>query len=367
MSASTTPRRSDAIVGLRGLTVIAIMAHHYMPADFFSFNVAKAFNALLIAIGGYFFAGFMLREQSSLDSGSVLERAGAVGRLLARQVARIWPLLAFVIALYVGLAYVDGGELTGQILSTWWLYLINLGNVPKLMYGAQAFPAHFWTIAAQEQVIALVGLGMILVGLSGLRKALPWLIVGGLVVRIASIIAFMPGNSALALEMPWSVLDIVCVGMLARLAVDDPSVRGRTRRGAYTGALLVALAWVVLPNTNAAFYGLVPLCLALLAVGIVLTATDDMRADAMTRAICHPVLNFLGTIALSLFFLHPFVNTVLVLAWPHLTGSLMPWWAFAIVGPAVAIPCAWAMHVAIERPLLSARSHRSTSPRLAAA
>jgi peptidoglycan/LPS O-acetylase OafA/YrhL len=367
MSVPATPPRSNAVVGLRGLTVIAIMAHHYMPADFFSFNVAKAFNALLIAIGGYFFAGFMLREESSLDSGSVRDRAGAVARLLARQVLRVWPLLAFVIALYVVLAYVDGGELTTQILSTWWLYLIDLGNAPKVMYGAQAFPAHFWTIAAQDQVILVIGLGMIVSGLSGLRRALPWLVVGGLVARIAAILAFMPDSPALALEMPWSVLDIACVGMLARLAVDDASARGRIRRSAYTGALVVGLAWVVLPNTNAAFYGLVPLCLALLAVGLVLTATDDMRADALTRAICHPALNFLGTIALSLFFLHPFVNTVLVLSWPHLTGSVMPWWAFAIVGPAVAIPCAWAMHVFVERPLLSARSRRTSAPRLAAA
>ena len=367
MSVSTTQRRSGAIVGLRGLTVIAIMAHHYMPADFFSFNVAKAFNALLIAIGGYFFAGFMLREADALDSGSVVDRTSAVGRLLVRQVLRVWPMLAFVIALYVGLSMVDGGELTTQVQTTWWLYLIDLGNVPKVMYGAEAFPAHFWTVAAQDQVILLVGLAMIASGLAGLRRALPWLIVGGLAVRIAAIVTFMPDSPALALEMPWSVLDIACVGILARLAVEDPKARGRTRRTAYTGALLTGLAWMALPNTNAAFYGLVPLCLALVAVGLVLTATDEMRSDALTKAICHPVLNFLGTIALSLFFLHPFVNTVLVLAWPHLTGAAITWWAFAIVGPALAIPCAWGMHIAIERPLLSTRRPRAASARLATA
>lgn len=367
MNSPSATRRSSAIVGLRGLTVIAIMAHHYMPADFFSFNVAKAFNALLIAIGGYFFAGFMLRESKNLDSGSVVDRTCAVGRLVARQVLRVWPMLAFVIALYVGLAFVDGGRLTTQILSTWWLYLIDLGNVPKVVYGAEAFPAHFWTVAAQDQVILIVGLSMIATGLAGLRRALPWMIVGGLAARVAAILAFMPDSPALALEMPWSVFDIACVGMLARLAIEDPTVRGRARRNAYTGSLLIGLAWMALPNTNAAFYGLVPLCLALLAVGLVLTATDDMRADGLSRAICHPALNFLGTIALSLFFLHPFVNTVLVLSWPHLTGAPIAWWAFAIVGPALAIPSAWAMHVLIERPLLSARLPRTAGVRLATA
>ena len=355
---SRTPVRENAVVGLRGITVVAIMAHHYMPPDFFSFNVAKAFNALLITIGGYFFAGAVLRESPALDADRVGARIGAVGRLLSRQLLRVWPLIAFVIALYVGLALVDGGTLTTQILSTWWLYLLEMGNLPKVLYGGQAFPAHFWTIAAQDQVIVLLGLLLVAVGLRRLRAWTPWIIVCGFVVRVVSTLVFMPSDPALALEMPWSVMDVVCVGMLARFAVETPGARGQVRRTAYTGSLLCALAWVVVPNTNAAFYGLTPLTLSLLAAGLVVGATDEMRGEAMTRAVCHPVLVFLGRIALSLFFLHPFVNAVLLLAWPHATGSLMPWWLFPVVGPAVAVPCAWAMHVAIERPLLDARDAR---------
>lgn len=348
-------KRSQAIVGLRGLTVVAIMAHHYMPADFFSFNVAKAFNALLITIGGYFFASAMMRETDALDSGSFLERGKAAGRLFLRQIQRVWPLLAFVILLYVGLAVVDGGTLTTQILSTWWLYLIDLGNVPKVMYGAEAFPAHFWTVAAQDQVILLVAIAMTAFGFSRFRNALPWIIAAGFIARVAATLAFMPENPALALEMPWSVLDVACIGMLARLATDDAAKRGAVRRGSYTAAAIVAFVWMALPNTNASFYGMVPLAFSLLSVGLVLSATDEMRGGAMAKAICHPAIVFLGTIGLSLFFLHPFVNTVLLLAWPKMTGELMPWWAFAVVGPMIAIPAAWAMHVAIEKPLTGRR------------
>ena len=361
-----TAKRSQAIVGLRGLTVVAIMAHHYMPADFFSFNVAKAFNALLITIGGYFFANAMIRETEALDSDSFIERGKAAGRLFLQQIQRVWPLLAFVILLYVGLAIADGGTLTTQILSTWWLYLIDLGNVPKVMYGAEAFPAHFWTVAAQDQVVLLMAFAMTAFGFSRLRDALPWIIAAGFVARVVATLAFMPENPALALEMPWSVLDVACIGMLARLATDDASRRGTVRRGAYTAAAIVGFVWTTMPNTNATFYGMVPLAFSLLSVGLVLSATDEMRGGAMARAICHPWLVFLGTIGLSLFFLHPFVNTVLLLAWPKMTGALMPWWAFAFVGPMIAIPAAWAMHIAIEKPL-TGRRKAAVTPKLAAA
>jgi len=365
MTTSTT-QRSQAVIGLRGLTVVAIMAHHYMPADFFSFNVAKAFNALLITIGGYFFAGAMLRETDALDSDSPMERGKAAGRLFLRQIQRVWPLLAFVILLYVGLAVVDGGTLTTQILSTWWLYLFDLGNVPKLMYGAEAFPAHFWTVAAQDQVILLVAIAMTAFGFSRFRGALPWIIAGGFAARVVSTFAFMPENPALALEMPWSVLDVACIGMLARLATDDASKRGAVRRGAYTAAAIVGFVWMALPNTNASFYGMVPLAFSLLSAGLVLSATDDVRGRGMAKAICHPWLVFLGTIGLSLFFLHPLVNTVLLLAWPKMTGVMMPWWAFAVIGPMIAIPAAWAMHVVIEKPL-TGRRKATVGTKLAAA
>lgn len=362
----STAKRSQAVVGLRGLTVIAIMAHHYMPADFFSFNVAKAFNALLITIGGYFFANAMIRETEALDSDSFIERGKASGRLFLRQIQRVWPLLAFVILLYVGLAVADGGTLTTRILSTWWLYLIDLGNVPKIIYGAEAFPAHFWTVAAQDQVILLTAFAMTAFGFTRFRNALPWIIAAGFVSRVVATLAFMPENPALALEMPWSVLDVACIGMLARLATDDATRRGAVRRGAYTAAAIVGFVWMAMPNTNASFYGMVPLAFSLLSVGLVLSATDEMRGGAMARAICHPWLVFLGTIGLSLFFLHPFVNTVLLLAWPKMTGALMPWWAFAVVGPMIAIPSAWAMHVVIEKPLTGRRKAAGT-PKLAAA
>ena len=350
-------RRSDAVNGVRGIAVIAIMAHHYLPSDFFSFNVAKAFNALLITIGGYFFAAAMLKESDALGSTRAKDRFGACVRLLTRQVLRVWPLIAFVIGLYVVLALVDGGELTTQILSTWWMYLLEIGNVPKLLYGGQAFPAHFWTIAAQDQILLAVACVLWIGGVDLLRRALPWLVAAGFLVRLGAILAFMPEHPAWALEMPYSVLDVACLGIMARLAVEEAGSRGRIRRAAYTTSAITTGVWVVLPNTNASFYSLVPIALASLAVGVVLTATDPKRADAMASGVLsNRALVFLGTIGLSVFFLHPFVNVVIQLAWPKLTGSMMSWWLHVLVAPGIAILGAWAMHVTLERPLMRARS-----------
>lgn len=353
-------RRSDALNGVRGIAVIAIMAHHYLPPDFFTFNVAKAFNALLITIGGYFFASAILNEAPALSPETTVGvRAGAAGRLLARQMLRVWPLLAFMVLLYVALALVDGGELTRQILSTWWLYLLEMGNVPKLIYGGRAFPAHFWTIAAQDQVLLMLALILTLGGTRALRRALPAMIVGGFSVRLAAILLFMPTHPAWALEMPYSVVDVACLGVLARFAVDDAGSRGRVRRIAYTTSVLTALVWVILPNTDAAFYSLAPACLSSLAVGVVLTATDPRRSAALaSSALASRPIVFLGTIGLSIFFLHPFVNTLVLLAWPKVFGSTMPWWLFAAACPGLAILGAWGMHTVLERPLMGMR--RST-------
>jgi peptidoglycan/LPS O-acetylase OafA/YrhL len=353
----TAVRRSDAVNGIRGIAVVAIMAHHYLPTDFFSFNVAKAFNALLITIGGYFFASAMLKEEAALSSSSMATRMGAAKRLLTRQVLRVWPLIAFVIGLYVLLAVVDGGELTKQIYHTWWMYLLEMGNVPKLIYGGQAFPAHFWTIAAQDQILVLIAGVLTVGGIPLLRRSLPWLIATGFAVRLGAILAFMPEHPAWALEMPYSVLDVACLGILARITVEDPTARGPVRRAAYTTAAITAAVWTVLPNTNASFYSLVPMALASLAVGLVLTATDPKRSEAMASGVLsNRTLVFLGTIGLSVFFLHPFVNVVIQLAWPKAFGSMIPWWLYVLIAPGIAIAGAWAMHVCLERPLMRARS-----------
>lgn len=351
------PRRDDAVNGVRAIAVVAIMAHHYMPPDFFSFNVAKAFNALIIATGGYFFAASALAEQASLNSGMMRTRLAACLRLVTRQVVRTWPLVAFTVALYVLLGFVDGGPLTRQIHTTWWLYLLEMGNVPKLLYGDQAFPGHLWVIAAQNQVALLIALIMVATSLRTLERALPAIVLAGFTLRLALTMAFMPLHPAWALEGAWSVIDVIGIGMLARLALQHESTRGGLRRTALTSAMLATLLWIELPNWNATYYALTPLIVTMVSVAAVMTVTDPARrARSSASLLCHPVPVFIGKMGLCLFLTHPFVNTVVILGWPLLTGAAIPWWGLAILGPALSFPFAWLVHIFIERPTISLRA-----------
>ena len=356
-TAAAPVKRDDAVNGVRAIAVVAIMAHHYMPPDFFSFNVAKAFNALLISIGGYFFAGAAMAERHALDDTTFRSRASACGRLIVRQIVRTWPLVSFTVALYVMLGYFDGGELTRQIHSTWWLYLLDLGNVPKFMLGDRAFPAHLWTVAAQDQVVVLIALLLMATNLRTLERWLPAIIAVGFLLRGVLAAILMPQHPSWALEGPWSVIDVVGIGMLARFALQHENTRGRLRRAAWTSSTLAALLWVVLPNWNATYYALAPLIITLISVGAIMSVTDAARRSRSSRSLlCHPAAVFLGKMGLCLFLTHPFVNTVIVLGWPHLTGSRIPWWGLAILGPSIAIPFAWLVHVCIEQPTITLRA-----------
>lgn len=360
-------KRNDAINGVRGMAVLAILAHHYLPPDFFSFNIAKVFNSLIITVGAYFFGSAMLGEQEALQ-GTFGARAGAVVRLLWRQALRVWPMIWVMVTLYVALAVVDQGPLTTQIFRTWWLYAFGMGDVPKWIYGDQAFPAHFWTIAAQDQVILLLGLVMAAVGLKGLRRALPWLIAIGFLARTLGAALLMPEHPSWALETPLAVLDVAGLGVLARLSLEAPGQRNRLRQGAYTAALLAGLIWMILPNFNPVFYGLIPFALTLLSLGFVLTATDPLRSGAMTTSIvANAWFAFFGRIGLSLFFIHPFINTLLTLGWARVTGSAMPWWTLVLVGPPFAIAAAWLLHVGVELPIVKLRRRATVHPATAPA
>lgn len=356
-TATRAAQRDDAVNGVRAIAVVAIMAHHHMPPDFFSFNVAKAFNALVIATGAYFFAGAVLGEGLALNDASMSVRARACARLIGRQIVRTWPLVAFTVALYVALGFVDGGALTRQVHRTWWLYLLEMGNVPKLLYGDQAFPGHLWVIAAQNQVAILIAMLMLATNLKTLERALPAIILAGFTLRLALTIAFMPGHPAWALEGAWSVVDVVGIGMLARFALQHENTRGGLRRTAWTSTVLAILLWVVLPNWNATYYALAPLIITMASVGAIMTVTDAARrARSSASLLCHPVPVFIGKMGLCLFLTHPFVNTVIVLAWPKLTGSIIPWWGLAALGPALSFPFAWLVHIHVERPTIALRA-----------
>lgn len=346
----------DSVNGLRGLALLLIVATHYVPSDLFSFNLAKPTASVLFVATGYFMTSILTRFEAQLNGGFA-ERAKATATVLALRHARVWPVLAIVIGFYVVLGLVDGGALTSQILTTWPLYLGYMGNLPKMLFEGQAFPAHFWLISAQEQLVLVYLLVVLAFGLRAL-KSLLWVMVPlGLGARILGAALLMPEHPALALETPLAVADSLSIGMLLGFAARGQISRTALRRLAVTLGLAVLLVWAMLPNLNAVYFGLAPLGVALLACAVVLTVTDELRADTIRAGFLgSPLLVLCGQMSLSLFLLHPLVNTLLTLGYPKVMGALMPWWLLLAVGPPLSLLVSFVFFRLVEVPVRQART-----------
>ena len=356
MSGSALGSRRDAAVdGLRGLMLLVIVVTHYVPTAFFSGNVARPAAAVMLAVTGYFFMRIAERE-TALD-GSFLDRFRAACILFLQRHMRIWPVIAGVIVMYVALGFIDGGERTTQIHHTWPLYLAYMGNVVKMLFEGQAFPAHFWLISAQEQFIFLTLIGIVFVGRTRMCRALVWIIVFGVIARVVGCALWMPNHPALATESPFAIADALALGMLCRTAISGGVSKTTLRNRIVLAGIAVFVVWAALPNTYAVYFGLLPLLTALIGCYFILALADEIRVRRLERAMLSwPAVVLLGQMSLSLFLIHPLVNTGINLAYTRQTGELMPWWLLALLGPPASILVAFAYFRLVEVPLRRTRA-----------
>ncbi len=353
--------RDLTVDGLRGLTLLVIVFTHYVPTSFFSLNIARPAAAVMLTVTGYYF--MMIVERDSGFAGPVRDRAAAAARLFLQRHMRIWPTIAGVILLYVLLGYVDQGPTTTQIHHTWPLYLAYMGNVVKMLFEAEAFPAQFWLIAAQEQFVLLALAALVLVGRGRIKSVLMVAVVVGVVARIVGCWIWMPDQPALATESPFAIADAVGLGMLSRIGISAGESKTGLRRGFVAAAIATLLLAVILPNTFAVYFGLVPLLMALVGCIFIFHLADEVRVRRLQRSVLtSPVFVLLGQMSLSLFMLHPLVNTILNLAFAHYAREILPWWALSLVGPPLSLVVAYGYFRAVEVPIRRLRRRRAAAP-----
>jgi peptidoglycan/LPS O-acetylase OafA/YrhL len=366
MTAAATPiksNRENAVNGLRGLMLLLIVTTHYVPSSFFSGNLARPAAAVMLAVTGYFFMTILEREPAAFE-GTLRERIGAAVRLLLSRHMRIWPVMAGVVLMYVALGFLDPSPITTQIHGTWPLYALYMGNVVKMMFEGSAFPAHFWLISAQEQFVVIALAASIIGGTRRLGTFLKIAIVVGVVGRVIGAILWMPDHPALATESPFAIADAVALGMLCRIAIAGGESKTRMRRRVMMGIIVTTAVWAAVPNTYAAYFALVPFITALIGCLFILLLADEVRVRRLNLGLlASPLFVLLGQMSLSLFLIHPLVNTVINLSYARATGELMPWWMLALAGPPLSIVVAYAYFRVVEVPIRQYRTRASRASR----
>ena len=353
----STARREDAVNGIRGLMLLIIVVTHYVPSAFFSGNIARPAAAVMLAVTGYFFMTILERDVAAFG-GSFRTRLAVAGRLFLNRHMRIWPVMAVVVLLYVGLGFLDPSPTTTQIHHTWPLYLLYMGNVVKMIFESEAFPAHFWLISAQEQFVVITLIVCVIGGARNIGAFLKAAILLGVSARVVGCYFWMPTHPALATESPFAIADAVALGMLCRLAITGGESKTRLRRRVMVGILGTILVWATIPNTYSAYFGLVPFITALVGCLFILVLADDVRVRRLKGGLlASPLLVLLGQMSLSLFLIHPLVNTLANLGFARVTGELMPWWMLALFGPPLSITVAFLYFRAVEVPIRRFRAH----------
>jgi peptidoglycan/LPS O-acetylase OafA/YrhL len=343
---------TDASVnGLRGITLLLIVMTHYVPTTFFSGNIGRPVAAVMMVVTGYFLALVLERQQIETDRPFFARLASSLSFFFQRHI-RIWPAIAGIVGIYVILGYLDGGRTTTQIHTTWPMYLAYMGNVVKMIYETEAFPAHFWLISAQEQFVLFTLLVTAILGYQNMRSFLVGAVVVGVLTRLVASMLWMPDQPALATETPLAVADALALGMLVRMAIVEGASRTKLRRNYIAAILGVTMFWALMPNTYGFYFALVPLITALIGCLIIVYVTDEIRATRVESImLAWPGLVVLGQMSLSLFLVHPLVNTLLNIGYSEMTGEILDWWLLAIVGPPLSLVVAFGYFRAVEVPL----------------
>jgi peptidoglycan/LPS O-acetylase OafA/YrhL len=342
--------RFPSIDGLRCLAVLPVVWHHATPWPPPGLLGRGPLGVdLFFAISGFLITTLLLRERRTY--GGV-----AVGRFYARRALRIFPAYYVVLALTSlrAIAWMPGGPVRDHFLRSlpyWATYTANW--FVDFDVGHAVIFAFAWSLATEEQFYAVW----------------PWLVrAPRWVMPVAALALVAAGQSvqlgwiggawpALARRIVASIASPICLGALIACALDSPRGFAMLRplfglRAAAPAALVALVALIV--------DGSAPLLVIAASMTLLVAACAVLRDHGLRAALEARPLRFVGAISYELYLVHVgAITAVKRVASTHAGDAPFVF----ICGLALAVPLAYALHLAVDAPLLPLRARlRARSP-----
>jgi len=354
------PRRLGpvpALDGLRGLSILAVLATHVVFLDGGSdrFSLPGGFLGVdvFLALSGFLIGLVLLRE---------VDATGAVkGTDFARRRARRLypPLVVFLVVeglvavLFVGTALREQGLQSLLSLTFTANWQLTFGHQPPYAL------VHLWSLALEGQfyVLLAVGIWAIRKRLGRPDRLVAWCVVGAAVVAIWRVWLLRHGVSLPALyERTDARLDSLLLGLAAAFVWRSRLMSSVRLRGlGMAGLLVLATCWVVArPSSEWLYMGGFTLVAAAAALAVAAAATGD---GPVARIGNLRILRWVGMISFSLYLWHLPVYLWVV--------DLLPAAPLA-VKVAVAVPASfiagWLGFVLVERRVLATWRRSTDGP-----
>lgn len=360
MSASPDGRYLPQLDGIRAFAVLAVLLYHAEAVSAGTPRFGGGFLGVSVffTLSGFLIGSHLLREHEARG-------AVAVDGFLRRRVARLVPAALVTIALVVvvsrtslaawgvpaGFAPSDAAAAVWNV-TNWQLIALSEAQLFRLFHPL----THFWSLAVEAQLYALLAVGCWLLGRRPLRPRL--LAVAAAAWAVSAVVAMAVHGSLRREEFGTDIrLAEFAAGVV--LAAALPRLRSWTAGRASLADVAGAAAFV-------GFVALVTLAgredhwlstggYAALSLLWCCWLVAAMEGRATRSALSVRPLVFLGTISYSLYLVH--WPIVLMLKDDRLgTGK----WMGVLVRVAVSLLAAVALHVAVERPLRRAVAARPT-------
>lgn len=237
-----------------------------------------------------------------------LKTARDGGRFMVRRLGRIWPLHVLMLGAFIGLElarlffHVDAASAFTRDRSVEAIFtnllLIQAWHVhPYLTWNGPA-----WTLSA-ELACYIIFAGLVLVAPKRFRWiGLPLAIIGGVLVLI---FAKRWMNTTYDLAVPRAVYGFFLGCLLQGLWTRIPRLKGHAATGLEVAAIVAACAFIG--------YAEGPITVAVTLVFVALVWVFAGEDGALSRLLDHPALVTLGRWSFSIYMVHMFILTVMMI------------------------------------------------------